>query len=73
MEFFTEAINTLSTIMTVIGAALSVWGVISLLEGYGTDNPGAKSQGIKQLVAGIGIIIVATTLLPMLITLFETP
>ncbi|RGB66795.1 Maff2 family mobile element protein, partial [Faecalibacterium prausnitzii] len=28
-----------------------VWGVINLLEGYGSDNPAAKSQGIKQLMA----------------------
>ncbi|MEO3125887.1 Maff2 family mobile element protein, partial [Mediterraneibacter gnavus] len=28
-----------------------VWGVVNLLEGYGNDNPGAKSQGIKQLMA----------------------
>ncbi|SHH54574.1 Maff2 family protein [Butyrivibrio fibrisolvens DSM 3071] len=29
-----------------------VWGVVNLLEGYGNDNPGAKSQGMKQLMAG---------------------
>ena len=34
-----------------IGAGLGVWGVINLMEGYGNDNPGAKSQGIKQLMA----------------------
>jgi len=28
-----------------------VWGVINLLEGYGSDNPAAKSQGIKQVMA----------------------
>jgi len=25
--------------------------VINLMEGYGNDNPGAKSQGMKQLMA----------------------
>ena len=39
---------------SAIGAGLAVWGVINLLEGYGNDNPGAKSQGIKQLMAGGG-------------------
>ncbi|WP_073385458.1 Maff2 family protein [Butyrivibrio fibrisolvens] len=34
------------------GAGLGVWGVVNLLEGYGNDNPGAKSQGMKQLMAG---------------------
>lgn len=51
MEFFTSAINILKTLVIAIGAGLAVWGVINLLEGYGNDNPGAKSQGIKQLMA----------------------
>ena len=33
------------------GAGLAVWGVVNLLEGYGSDNAAAKSQGIKQLMA----------------------
>ncbi|MFR3791131.1 MAG: Maff2 family mobile element protein, partial [Blautia massiliensis (ex Durand et al. 2017)] len=27
------------------------WGVVNLLEGYGSDNPGSKSQGMKQFMA----------------------
>ena len=50
MAFFTSAINILQTLVVAIGAGLSVWGVINLLEGYGNDNPGAKSQGIKHLM-----------------------
>ena len=30
---------------------LAVWGVVNLLEGYGSDNAAAKSQGIKQFMA----------------------
>ena len=48
--FLTQSINTLQTVVTAIGGGLSAWGVINLLEGYGNDNPGAKSQGIKQLI-----------------------
>ena len=51
MAFFTTAITTLKTLVCAIGAGLAAWGVINLLEGYGTDNPGAKSQGIKQFMA----------------------
>jgi len=40
-----------------MGAGLAVWGVINLLEGYVSDNPVAKSQGIKQLMAGGGVIL----------------
>ena len=32
-----------------LGAGLGVWGVVNLLEGYGNDNPGAKSQGMKRI------------------------
>lgn len=55
--FFASAINTLQTLVVALGAGLGVWGVVNLLEGYGSDNPGSKSQGMKQLMAGGGIIL----------------
>lgn len=70
MGFFSSAISTLGTMVTAIGGGLGVWGVVNLLEGYGSDNPGAKSQGIKQLMAGAGIMLIGTTLIPQLSTLF---
>ena len=70
MAFFTSAVNTLSTLVILMGAVLGVWGVVNLLEGYGSDNPGAKSQGMRQLMAGGGIIVLGTTLIPLLSTLF---
>ena len=66
MEFFASAIDTLKILVIAIGAGLGVWGVVNLLEGYGSDNPGAKSQGIKQLMSGGGIILIGTTLIPLL-------
>ena len=54
MDFFNSAIEVLQTLVIALGAGLGVWGVINLLEGYGNDNPGAKSQGMKQLMAGAG-------------------
>lgn len=70
-SFFSSAITTLKTLVVAIGAGLGVWGVVNLLEGYGNDNPGAKSQGIKQLMAGAGIMLLGTTLIPQLATLFS--
>ena len=70
MAFFGSAITILQTLVTAIGAGLGVWGVINLLEGYGNDNPGAKSQGIKQLMAGGGVILIGTQLVPQLSGLF---
>ena len=71
MNFFTTSVTGLKTVVTAIGAGVGVWGVINLLEGYGNDNPGAKSQGIKQLMSGGGIIIVAQTVIPQLTSLFS--
>ncbi len=70
MEFFGEAINILKILVIALGAGLSVWGVINLLEGYGNDNPGAKSQGIKQLMAGGGVVLIGLKLIPLLAGLF---
>ena len=70
MEFFNSAIEVLKVLVMALGAGLAVWGVVILLEGYGSDNPAAKSQGMKQLMAGGGIILLGTTLIPLLSGLF---
>ena len=66
MAFFASAIDTLKILVIALGA----WGVVNLLEGYGNDNPGAKSQGIKQLMSGGGVILIGTQLIPLLSGLF---
>ena len=60
----------LQSLVVAIGAILSIWGGINLLEGYGGDSPGAKSQGAKQFVAGAGVALIGTTLIPLLTGLF---
>ena len=70
MEFFNSAIDVLQTLVIALGAGLGIWGVINLLEGYGNDNPGAKSQGIKQLMAGGGVSLIVTILVPLLSDLY---
>ena len=70
MQFFASAITTLQTLVVALGAGLGVWGVVNLLEGYGQDNPGAKSQGVKQLMAGGGVILIGVNLVPLLSGLF---
>ena len=64
MAFFNQAITVLQTLVIALGAGLGIWGVINLLEGYGNDNPGAKSQGMKQLMAGAGVAVVGMVLVP---------
>ena len=70
MAFFNSGVDVMATLVTAIGAGLGVWGAVNLLEGYGNDNPGAKSQGMKQFMAGGGIILIGIKLVPLLAGLF---
>ena len=70
MAFFNSAVGVLQTLVIALGAGLGIWGVVNLMEGYGNDNPGAKSQGMKQLMAGGGVALIGTTLVPLLAGLF---
>ena len=72
MEFFNSAVGVLQSLVIALGAGLGIWGIVNLLEGYGSDNPGAKSQGMKQLMAGGGIALIGITLVPLLTGLFVT-
>ena len=66
MAFFNSAVGVLQTLVIALGAGLGIWGIVNLLEGYGNDNPGAKSQGVKQLMAGGGIVLIGLKLIPLL-------
>ena len=70
MEFFASAVDTLKGLVMAIGCGLGAWGIVNLLEGYGADNPASKSQGMKQLMAGGGIVLLGMNLIPLLANLF---
>ena len=70
MAFFQSSVTVLQSLVIALGAGLGIWGGVNLMEGYGNDNPGAKSQGMKQLMAGGGIALIGTTLVPLLSGLF---
>ena len=68
-----EKPSVAKTVALALGAAEPVSYthlVINLLEGYGSDNPGAKSQGMKQLMAGGGVALIGVILVPLLKGLF---
>ncbi len=71
MSFFSESVNVLKTVLTLIGAGVGGWGIVNLLEAYGSDNAAGKSQGMKQLMSGGGIILLAQLLIPSLNTLMQ--
>jgi hypothetical protein len=70
IAFFNASVEVLQTLVIALGAGLGIWGVINLLEGYGNDNAGAKSQGIKQFLAGGGVCLIGLMLIPQLSGLF---
>lgn len=69
-DFIIQGINVIQKIVFILGCGFAAWGAINLLEGYGNDNPGAKSQGIKQFLSGGGIVIIAIVLFPLMKNLF---
>lgn len=71
-EFLKKGVKGLKIVVIGVGAGLAVLGVINLLEGYGNDNPGAKSQGMKQFMAGAGVMLIGALLVPELENLIPT-
>jgi len=66
MEFFTQAVDVLKVLVMAGGGGRGAWGGGNLMGGDGDDNPGAKSQGVKQLMAGGGIVLIGLKLIPLL-------
>lgn len=44
MDFFTNAIDVLQTLVIALGDGLCVCGGINLLEGYGQNNPASNAH-----------------------------
>ena len=64
--FINKACLVFQALIILVGAGLGLFGIVNLVEAYGDGNPGAKSQGVKQLMAGIALVMVALILVPEL-------
>ena len=42
MEFITQAVTVLQTLVVALGAGLAVWGVVNLMEGCGQPHGGVR-------------------------------
>ncbi len=71
-DFINKTITVLQSVVSLIGGGLGAWGVVNLIEGYGGDNAGAKSQGVKQFVAGFGLILLGIVVVPVLGTMIKS-
>lgn len=69
--FLGDVKTVLQAVVILIGGGLGVWGVVNLIEGYGNDNPGAKSQGMKQLMAGLAMILLGVVMVPTLVEMMS--
>lgn len=70
--FFSEAVGALKIVLILIGAGVGALGIFNLLEAYSDDNGPGKNKGIKQVMSGGGVILLATLLIPKLVTLMNT-
>lgn len=52
-SFLNSGVSALKVVVIAVGGGLAVLGIVNLLEGYGNDNPGAKSQGMKHLMSSM--------------------
>lgn len=71
-DFIDKTVTVLQSVIFLIGAGIGIWGVVNLIEGYGNDNAGAKSQGMKQLMAGLGLILLGLVVIPVLKTMMNS-
>ena len=65
-NFMSSAKTALSAVVTLIGGGIGILGVINLVQAYSEENPASKSSGMKQLAAGVGLIICAQALVPVI-------
>lgn len=70
--FFSDAVSALQTVLVLIGAGVGALGIFNLLEAYSDDNGAGKNKGIKQVMSGGGIILLAFILIPKLVDLMNT-
>lgn len=70
-SFFSDAVGALKLVLILIGAGVGAIGIFNLLEAYSDDNAAGKNKGIKQVMSGGGIILLATLLIPKLTELMS--
>lgn len=66
LEFWNNTVQLLQGLIAGLGAVFCVLGAITLLRGFSDSNGPEQQKGWGQIIGGAGIIVVATTLVPML-------
>lgn len=63
---YNDTVEFLENFVKVLGAAIAIWGGLSISEGIFDSNPSNKSIGIKFFIAGGAIILIGVKLIPKL-------
>lgn len=68
MEIFKSGVDLLQLGVTAMGGAV-LMGMLNIFESLSSDNPGPRAQGMRQAFGGGVIVLIGTTLVPMLKTM----
>jgi len=71
-ELFDGIKKALQAILSIVGAGIAVFGAVHLIESQSSHDPTQRSAGIKELAAGLGVIIVGNILIPVFITMAQS-
>ncbi|WP_081679482.1 MULTISPECIES: Maff2 family mobile element protein [unclassified Butyrivibrio] len=66
MEFFKSGVDLLQTVVTLLGAAAIIGGLVEVGKSQADNNPAIRATGISMFVGGAIIIAVGLTLVPKL-------
>lgn len=68
MEIFKSGVDLLQLGVTAMGGGAVLMGLLNIFESLSSDNPGPRAQGMRQAFGGGVIVLIGTTLVPMLKT-----
>ncbi|MBP3195519.1 MAG: hypothetical protein J6N21_00740 [Butyrivibrio sp.] len=69
MEFFTSGVSLLQNIVTLLGAAAIIGGLVEVGKSQADNNPAVRATGIAMFIGGAIIIAVGQVLVPKLTTM----
>lgn len=69
MEFFTAGVGLLKMVITLLGAAAIIGGLVEVGRSQSDNNPAMRTIGISMFCGGAIIIAVALILVPKLSTM----
>jgi len=71
-ELFTGIETALQAILSIVGAGIAVFGAVHLIESQSSHDPTQRAAGIKELAAGLGVIIVGNIVVPVFIIMAQS-